>query len=126
MDETPDRLPTSRSEFLKMVEASPYAEVLRDETRLRAAVIDALKQSEDPVTREIGEGLSGGTMTWTTIATTSAYADFLQRGCAALRQFDLAKLAADLSAAPDPRPAVPARRDDSEEDLWQGLRRRRR
>lgn len=131
MNQTPGRFPASRSEFLKLVEGTEYAEVLRDESKLEKIVIDAMKGSDDPLTREIGEGLAGGTMSWSKVATTSAYADFLDRGLTALQQFDFNGLAEDLEAAKAESARSQAegqnRRDDDDgEDLWQGLRRNRR
>jgi hypothetical protein len=130
MNQTPGRFPASRSEFLKLVEKTGYAGVLRDESKLEKMVIDALKGSDDPVTREIGEGLAGGTLGWHTIAMTSAYSGFLDRGLTALQQFDFNRLAEDLEAAKveAERPHVGDRdrRDDDGEDLWQGMRGKRR
>ena len=87
-NQTDGRFPASRREFMKLVEGTEYAEVLRDEAKLRKIVVDALASSGDPLTREVGEGLASGTMSWSTIAATSAYTEFLDRGLTALRQFD--------------------------------------
>lgn len=129
MNQTPGHFPHSRTEFLKLVEGTDNAEILQDEAKLEKAVIDAMKVSDDPLAREIGEGLAAGTMSWRTIATTSAYSDFLDRGLAALQQFDFNGLAADLEAAkaePDQQKVDDrGRRDDDGEDLWRGLRRKR-
>jgi hypothetical protein len=125
MHETPSGLPASRSEFLEFVEASPFAEILRDESRLRTIILDAMKQSDDPMAREIGEGLASGTMSSKMIATTSAYSEFLNQGLSALRQFDFAAMNEQLKASIDSIPETRAVHDD-EEDLWQGLRRHRR
>jgi hypothetical protein len=126
MDQTSGRFPASRNEFLKLVEGTEHAEVLRDESKLEEIVIDALKASNDPITREIGEGLAGGTVTWHTIATSPAYSGFLDRGLTALQQFDFTGLAEKLEAG-QPKPDERHRRDDDDgEDLWQGLPRKRR
>jgi hypothetical protein len=127
MNELPSRFPASKSEFVKLVEGTEYGEILRDESRLEKIVVDVLKASDDPMAREIGEGLAGGTMSWRTIATTSAYADFLKGGLTALQQFDFNGLAEDLAAAEAEaeRPDADGRDrrgDDDGEDLWQGLR----
>jgi hypothetical protein len=63
MNQTAGRFPVSRNEFLKLIEGTEYAEVLRDESKLEKTVIDAMKGSDDSITREIGEGLANGTMT---------------------------------------------------------------
>lgn len=130
MNQTLGRFPASRGEFLKLVEGTEYAEVLRDEAKLERLVIDAMKGSDDPITREIGEGLAGGSMTWQTIATTGAYSSFLDRGLTAVQEFDFNGLAQNLEAAKAegarPTASDRDRRDDDGEDLWQGLPRKRR
>ncbi|HEV8556962.1 MAG TPA: hypothetical protein VGR06_11270 [Actinophytocola sp.] len=130
MSQTSGQFPASRAEFLKLVEGTEYAEILRDEAKLEKIMIDALKASDDPVTREIGEGLVDGTLTWRTIARTSAYSGFLEHGLTALWEFDFNGLAEDLAAtkaqAAQPDAGTPGRRHDDGEDLWQGLRGRRR
>ncbi|OLF15341.1 SRPBCC family protein [Actinophytocola xanthii] len=123
-------VPADRSEFLRLVEGSAHADTLRDETTLRKMLFATMKDSDDPLVREIGEGLASGRMSWTTVATTSAYADFIDRSLAAVRQFDVGGLVEDLEAT-KPEPVRPSgenksRRDDDGEDLWQGLRRKRR
>ena len=130
MNETSGRFPASKDEFLKLVGGSEYAEVLRHESKLEKLIIDVMKSSGDPVTREIGEGLADGTMSWRTIATTSAYSGFLDHGLTALQQFDFNGLAEELEAAKleaaQPNTGDRDRRDDDGEDLWQGLRGKRR
>jgi hypothetical protein len=130
MNQTPSQFPASRSEFLKLVEGTKHADVLRDESKLRKIVIDAMKDSDDPITREIGEGLAGGAMSWHAIATTSAYSSFLDQGLTALQQFDFTGLAEDLETKADFVRSNPddrhRRGDDDGGDLWQGLRRKRR
>lgn len=126
MNQTSDGFPAERSEFLKLVDGTEHAEVLRDESKLERIVIEAMTTSDDPIAREIGEGLMGGTMTWLTIATTPAYSVFLDRGLTALQQFDFTKLADELEAARPNADDQARRRDDDGEDLWQGLPGRRR
>ena len=126
MNHTPGHFPASRTAFLKMIEESPHADLLRDEQRLRKCVVDAMKTSDDPLTREIGEGLAGGTMSWHTVATTSAYSDFVDRSLAALQQFDFNTLVEDLEVAQPTADDHDRRPDDDGEDLWQGLGGKRR
>jgi hypothetical protein len=130
MSQTSGQFPASRDRFLELVEGTEHAEILRDEATLEKIIIDALKASDDPVTREIGEGRADGTLTWRTIATTSAYSGFLENGLTALREFDFNGFAEDLAAtkveAAQPDAGTPGRRHDDGEDLWQGLRGRRR
>jgi hypothetical protein len=130
MNQTPGRFPADRNEFVQLVEGTEYA-ALRDESKLEQMLIDTMKGSDDPITREIGESLANGTMTWGTLATTSAYSGFLDRGLTALQDFDFNGLVEDLTAVevePDEPKASNdnGRRDDDGEDLWQGLRGRRR
>jgi hypothetical protein len=131
MNQTPGRFPADRNEFVQLLEATEYADALRDESELEQMLIDVMKGSQDPITREIGESLANGTMTWGTLATSSAYSGFLDRGLAALQEFDFNGLAEDLTAAKT-EPADPnarndkGRREDDGADLWQGLRGRRR
>jgi hypothetical protein len=62
---------------------------------------------------------------------TTAYSGFLDRGLTALQEFDFRGLAEDLTAAKAEAAQPNAanqdhQRDDDGEDLWQGLRGRRR
>ena len=111
---------------MKLAAGTELGALLRDESKLEKVVIDALKASADPMAREIGEGLASGTMSWSTIATTSAYADFLDRNLAALRQFDFNGLVGELEAAQVEAAQKKAeeqqrRSYDDEDDVWQGL-----
>ena len=47
MNETSGRFPASKDEFLKLVEGTDYAEVLRDESKLEKIILDAMKSSDD-------------------------------------------------------------------------------
>lgn len=99
MNHISGRFPASRSEFLELIKRTEYETILRDESTLEKTVIVAMKSSDDDITREIGEGLRSGTMTWRTIATASVYSGFYERGLASLRQFDFNGLAHHLESA---------------------------
>jgi hypothetical protein len=125
------RFPSSLHELLKLVEGTPYEAIARDEGKLQQIVYDAMKASDDPMTREIGEGLASRTITPMTIASTSAYADFLDRNLEALQRFDgdalVEQLETDQAEAANKKAEEAERRDDDDgEDLWQGLDRNNR
>jgi hypothetical protein len=118
--------PGSMAELLKLVEGTEFEHIARDENKLREAMYDVMKASDDPMTREIGEGLASGTMTPMTIASTSAYADYLDQNLQALRQFDGDGLVEQLNqmqaAAAREKAEVAERRNyDDSDDLWQGF-----
>jgi hypothetical protein len=118
--------PGSMAELLKLVEGTEFEHIARDENKLRDLMYEAMKTSDDPMTREIGEGLASGTMTPMTIASTSAYADYLDQNLQALHQFDGDGLVEQLKemqavAASEKAEEAVRRNDDDGEDLWQGF-----
>jgi hypothetical protein len=118
-------------ELLKLVEGTEFEAVARDEAKLQKLVYDAMKASDDPMTREIGEGLASGTITPMTIASTSAYAGFLDDNLQALQRFDGDALVDSLEtlqaeAKQEKAGEAQQRDDDDGEDLWQGLGRNNR
>ena len=113
-------------ELLKLVEGTDFEDLARDEAKLQQLMYEAMKASDDPMTREIGEGLASGTITPMTIASTSAYTDFLDQNLQALQRFDgdaLVESLETLQAEAKQQKADEAqhRDDDDGEDLWQGL-----
>lgn len=131
MTQPVDRLPTSKRELTRLAEGTEFEDIAKDEAKLERLLFEAMKSSDDPMTREIGHGLAGGTMSWRTIATTSAYSDFLDRSLAALGQFDLGGLVDTLQTAQAEAARKEAderrqRDDDDHEDIWTGLGGKRR
>lgn len=126
MTQSAKPFPSDMRELLKLVEGTEFEELAKDESKLERIVVEAMRTAEDPVTREIGEGLASGTMTWRTVATTSAYAEFLDENLAALQRFDMTGLVeslrlAQLEAAHKRADERELRERDDDEDVWQGL-----
>lgn len=59
--------------------------------------LDTLKASDDPMRREIGSGIADATMTWRTVATSFAYAEFVEQSLAQAREFDGSTLTEELT-----------------------------
>lgn len=120
------QFPGSKEALLRLVEGTPYEEIAKDEDRLREIVYEALKASDDPMTREIGEGLASGAVTPTGIASTAAYHDFVDRNLQAMEQFDGEALVEHLEAVKAESERLKAeeaarRARDDDDDLWGGL-----
>ena len=75
-----DRPPHTTEELLAAVRGTPYDALLRDEATFDAVMFDLLKQSRDPVAREVGEGLADGSLSVRQLGDSDVYADFVRRG----------------------------------------------
>jgi hypothetical protein len=88
MNDTPK--PANLDALLAMAKGTRWESVARDEKALERLLVEEMKKSSDPMTREIGSGLADGSMTWRSVATSSAYADHLEQGAEGMRDFDFA------------------------------------
>lgn len=121
-----NQFPRSKEEMLRLVEGTPFEEVAKDEDRLREIVYDAMKASDDPMTREIGEGLASGAVTPMELASIPAYRDFLDQNIQAMEEFDgealVEQLAAAKAEAERAKVEEATRRETGDDDdLWGGL-----
>ena len=122
--------PTSLDALLKLTKGTRYESIARNEQEVERQFVEEMTRSSDPMIREIGSGLTDGTMTWHTVATSSAYAEQVNRGLEAMRDFDLPGALGALAEqdAPVENPAdKPRREPDEDDDLFAGglLRKRR-
>jgi hypothetical protein len=120
------QFPRSKEEMLRLVEGTPFEEVAKDEDRLREIVYDAMRTSDDPMTREIGEGLASGAVTPMELASIGAYRDFLDQKIQSMEAFDGEALVEQLEAAKAEAERAKAeeaarRQVDDDDDLWGGL-----
>lgn len=67
-------LPPDLNALIDLARGTKFESVARDEKKLEELLLKEMQASEDPMTREIGSGIADGTMTWRTVASTSAYA----------------------------------------------------
>lgn len=83
-----DHLPASLAALIGLAEGTKFEAVARDEKKLEELLLKEMRASDDPITREIGSGISDGTMTWRTVASTSAYSEYINRSVEAVQRFD--------------------------------------
>lgn len=126
MNETPVHIVQSQDQFVQLADGTQYEEWLRDEHKMRRRLFDAMKASDDPMTREVGNGLADGSLTFRALATSSAYSDFLAANLAALRELDVAGMTEQLVQERDVadaqrREKTLQQEHDDEEDVWQGF-----
>lgn len=72
-------IPQSSQEIEDLVTGTEYEELFRDPQRMRSFLIEQLRANEDPMAREIGEGLADGTLTDEQLTASRAYADHLSQ-----------------------------------------------
>jgi hypothetical protein len=127
------QFPTSLDKLLELAKGTPYEHIAKDEQALERMFLDTLKASNDPMLREVGSGIADGTMTWHTVATHSAYKEFVEQSLAKAKEFDGGILIEELGRERDKatteerRQQERAERDDSE-NVFRGdvLKRRKR
>jgi hypothetical protein len=127
------QFPASLDKLIELAKGTPYEQIAKDEQALERMFLDTLKASNDPMLREISSGIADGTMTWRTVATHSAYAEFVEESLAKAKEFDAGVLIEELgrerekATKEEQRQRDRTERDDSE-DLFRGgvLRRRTR
>lgn len=127
------QFPTGLDKLIELAKGTPYEQIAKDEQALERMFLDTLKASDDPMLREIGSGIADGTMTWHTVATHSAYTEFVEQSLAKAKEFDGDALTEELgrerekSIKEEGRQRERTEQDDSE-DLFRGgvLKRRKR
>ncbi|MGQ0839855.1 hypothetical protein [Actinokineospora sp.] len=123
----PEHFPPNLAELIKLADGTRYEHVAHDEAKLEQLLVEAMRTSADPITREIGSGIADGTMTWHTVATSSVYADYVHDSMDALQRFDFDAVAVEMAAekvAAEQEEATRREQDELDDDgpLWQGLR----
>jgi len=108
-------------DLVELAQRTKYADLIKDRRQLESLLLTQMKASQDPMTREIGSGIAGGTMSWRTLATNSAYREFLTRAQESMATFSLepalATLTAEAAAAAEQeRASGPEPRDKKVED----------
>jgi hypothetical protein len=123
-----ERIPAKLDELIKLAEGTEFESAAKDEKKLEELLLREMRKSDDPMTREIGSGIADGSMTWHTIATSSAYSDYVNSSVEAMRRFDFKETFEALAAkqAEAEQKAEQARqRDDDDEPFSRGVLKRR-
>jgi hypothetical protein len=86
-----------------------------------------MRSSDDPMTREIGSGIADGSMTWHTVATSSAYSAYVDGSVEAMRRFDFKETFEALAAeqAEAEQKAEQAKQRDEDEPFSRSVLKRR-
>jgi hypothetical protein len=118
---------TNFDELLKLARGTRLESYANDEEKLKAFLIKEMQASTDPVTREIGDGIAGGSMTWRTVAASGAYREYIERGARTMSELDLGATFESVKSEQEHRPGQPRAADDDEDDYFSRpvLRRRR-
>jgi hypothetical protein len=80
------------------------------------------------MTREIGSGLADGSLTWRTVGTSSAYAEYVQRSLDSMQTFDFGAVVTEMEQEKADAQRAARRQQDEDDDpdeLWQGFSRGR-
>ena len=95
--------PARPDDLIAAVERTPYGDLLRDESRRRRLVHEAMANGPDPTGREIGRQLMSGAATPRELLAASAYREFFQRARADGERLDLDSLTATARQLADNR-----------------------
>ena len=120
--------PASYEKLVELASGTKYEQVANDPVNLERQLVEAMRTSADPMTREIGSGLADGSLTWRAVGTSSAYAEYVQRSLDAMRTFNFAAVVNEMDqekAEAEQERERTARREQDEyhdpDSLWQGL-----
>lgn len=116
--------PGNFDELRELVKGTRFESVADDEGKLKALLLKEMQASDDPVTREIGTGIAGGSMTWRTVVSSGVYGEYLERGMAAMRDLDFDATFASVPPEEAPQPRR-TERDEDEPFTRNVLKRRR-
>jgi hypothetical protein len=123
-----ERIPASLNELIKLARGTRFESAAADEKKLEELLLKEMQASDDPMTREIGSGIAGGSMTWHTVATNSAYSDYVDSSVEAMQRFDFTEtfdaLAAEQAEA-ERKTEQAKHRDDEDEPFSRGVLKRR-
>lgn len=113
-----EQIPANLNAMINLAKGTKFESVARDEKKLEELLLKEMQASSDPITREIGSGIADGTMTWRTVASTRAYADYIDRGVEAMRRFDFGAAFDALAAeqAANEREAEQAKQQRDQDD----------
>jgi hypothetical protein len=125
-----EHIPDNLNALINLAKGTKFESVARDEKKLEELLLKEMQANDDPMTREIGTGIADGTMTWRTVASTSAYADYIDRSVEAMQRFDFGATFEALAAerAANERAAEQAREQkdqDEDEPFSRGVLKRR-
>lgn len=105
--------PANLNALIELTKGTSFESVAGDERKLEELLLKQMRASDDPMTREIGAGIADGSMTWRTVASTSAYAEYIDRGVRAMAEFDFGAVF-DAMAAEQAENASMAEDDEDE------------
>lgn len=113
-------IPVDLNALIKLTKGTRFESVAGDERKLEELLIREMQTSDDPITREIGSGIADGSMTWHTVASTSAYAEYIDRGVQAMAQFDFGAAFDALAAerAANERAAAEAEGQEDDDEVF--------
>jgi hypothetical protein len=123
-----ERIPVSLNELIKLARGTEFESAARDEKKLEELLLKEMRASDDPMTREIGSGIADGSMTWHTVATNSAYSDYVDSSVEAMRRFDFKETFETLAAKQaeaEQKAEQTRQRDDDDEPFSRGVLKRR-
>lgn len=126
-----EHIPANLNALINLAKGTKFESVAGDERKLEELLLEEMQASDDPMTREIGSGIADGTMTWRTVASTRAYADYIDRGVEAMQRFDFGAtfdaLAAEQAASDEAAEQARQQKDqDEDEPFSRGVLKRRR
>lgn len=93
--------PTGPEDVIAAVDRTPYGEILRDESRRRQMVFEAMMAGPDPIGREIGQQLRSGNVTPQDLLALPDYQEYFSRARADAERLDLDELAASARTLAD-------------------------
>lgn len=125
-----EHVPANLNALINLAKGTKFESVARDEKKLEELLLKEMQASDDPMTREIGSGIADGTMTWRTVASTRAYAAYIDRSVEAMQRFDFGAtfdaLAAEQAASERAAEHAKQQQDqDEDEPFSQGVLKRR-
>lgn len=95
-NQSPDQI--GPREVLDAIDRTPYGEILRDTARRRQLVFEAMAQSGDPLTREIGEQLRSGAIRPRDLLQVAEYRNHVAHGLEEAAKLDPSDLLKSINA----------------------------
>jgi hypothetical protein len=122
-----EHFPASYEALAAMAKGTKYERISTDKAERDRLLFEAMRASDDPITREIGSGLADGSMTWRDVATNSAYAESVSQKLAILQDFDFSAIVTEM----EQEKAIAGRErdranNDDQDEVWQGFGKERR
>lgn len=113
--------PASYEALVAMAKGTKYERIATDEAERDRLLFEAMRASDDPITREIGSGLADGSMTWHDVATSSAYAESVSQKLATLQDFDFGAIVTEMEQEKALAAQERDRAHDDQDEVWQGF-----